>query len=89
VISSPESGALKVGDAYRCPDNHWARIVWISENGKLIGVKCAQKHFSKMTRVADLTKSRVSPGRYPSRDKKVFVRNLVFLMSVVPTEKTL
>lgn len=80
---------MKVGDAYRCPEDHAARIVWISENRKLIGVKCAQKHFSKMMKVADLSKSRVSLGRYPSKEKKVFVRNLVFLMTVESAGKTL
>ncbi len=89
MISSLESIALKVGDAYKCPEDHAAKIVWISENRKLIGVKCAQKHFSKMMKVADLTKSRVSLGRYPSKEKKVFVRNLVFLMTVESAGKTL
>jgi hypothetical protein len=82
MISSLKRIALNVGDVYKCPENHEAKIVWISENRKLIGVKCSHKHFSKVTKVADHTKSRTSYGRYPSKEKKVFVRNMVFLISI-------
>ncbi len=31
---------LKVGDVYKCPESHEASITWISENKKVIVVKC-------------------------------------------------
>ena len=39
---------MKVGDAYRCPERHEAKIVWISEDKKIIAVKCPRNHFTKM-----------------------------------------
>ena len=39
---------LKVGDSYRCPEKHEAKIVWISEDKKTIGVKCPKNHFTKI-----------------------------------------
>ena len=41
---------LKVGDVYRCPERHEAKIVWMSEDKKTIGVKCPQNHFTKMVK---------------------------------------
>jgi hypothetical protein len=82
MISPLKKIALKVGDAHKCPEDHEAKIVWISDNERLIAVKCSQKHFSKVIKVADFSKSRVSLGRYPTKEKKIFVRNLVFLMPV-------
>ena len=81
MISSLKRIALKVGDPYKCPENHEAEVVWISESRKLIGVKCSHKHFSKVTKVPDHSKSRTS-GRFPTKEKKVFVRNMVFLISI-------
>ena len=34
---------LKVGDVYKCPEGHKANIVWISEDKKVIAVKCPRK----------------------------------------------
>jgi hypothetical protein len=39
---------LKVGDTYKCPEGHKAKIVWIREDGKVIGVRCPREHFSKI-----------------------------------------
>jgi hypothetical protein len=41
---------LKVGDVYKCPEGHNVSIVWISENGRVIAVKCPYKHFSKVVK---------------------------------------
>ena len=82
MIGSLKRVELKVGDAYECPENHEAKIVWISENRKRIGVKCSHNHFNKVVKVADHSKSRTSHGRYPTKEKKVFVRNMVFLINI-------
>ena len=39
---------LKIGDIHECPEGHKAKIVWIKENKKVIGVKCPKKHLSKI-----------------------------------------
>ncbi len=71
---------LNVGDTHNCPEDHEAKIVWISEDKKTIGVRCSQRHFSKAIRVADRSKSPLRLGRYPTKERKVFVRDMVFLM---------
>jgi hypothetical protein len=73
---------LKVGDIHKCPENHKAKIVWISEDKKVIGVKCPKKHFSKIKKVADTTKTPYSHYRSRTKDKKVFVKNFVFLIKI-------
>jgi len=60
---------LKVGEVYECPEGHKARIVWISEDKKLIAVKCPQRHFNKVVKVAD-------------HERPVYVRDLVFLIRI-------
>jgi hypothetical protein len=60
---------LSVGDFYKCPEGHKAKIVWISEDKKLIAVKCPQRHFNKVVKVAD-------------HERPVYVRDLVFLIRI-------
>ena len=73
---------MKVGDTYRCPEDHEAKIVWISEDEKTIAVRCAQRHFSKVAKVTDHSKSPISTRRFRTKEKKVFVRNMVFLIRI-------
>jgi len=73
---------LKVGDTYRCPKDHKAKIVWISEDKKTIAVKCPQRHFSKVAKVADHSRSSISVRRSRTKEKRVYVRNMVFLTRV-------
>jgi len=44
---------LKVGDIFECPEGHEAKIVWISEDKKVVAVRCPHEHFSKVVKVAD------------------------------------
>jgi len=46
---------LSVGVFYKCPEGHKAKIMWISEDKKLIAVQCPRRHFSKVVKVADLS----------------------------------
>lgn len=71
---------LELGDSYKCPEGHKAKIVWISKNSKIIGVKCQHKHLNKILKVPDYTKSPLKFKRYPTKVKKDFVRNMVFLI---------
>lgn len=43
----------KVGQHYRCPEcrSLRAKIIWISEDGKTIAVKCPCSHFVKVARI--------------------------------------
>ena len=73
---------LKVGDSYRCPKDHKAKIVWISEDKKTIAVKCRQRHFSKVAKVPNPSRSPISARRSRTKEKKVYVRNMVFLIRI-------
>ncbi|MDH5441490.1 MAG: hypothetical protein OEZ48_14685 [Candidatus Bathyarchaeota archaeon] len=73
---------LKVGDIFKCPENHKAKIVWISEDKRIIAVRCPQRHFSKVAKVADHSKPPISIRRFRTRQRKVFVRNMVFLVRI-------
>jgi hypothetical protein len=41
---------LKVGSPHKCPEGHKAKIVWISEDKKTLGVKCSFKHLKKIVK---------------------------------------
>lgn len=73
---------LKVGDPYRCPKDHKAKIVWISEDKKTIAVKCPQRHFSKVAKVPNPSKSPMSTLRSRTKERKIYVRNMVFLIRI-------
>ncbi|MFB0523844.1 MAG: hypothetical protein ACETV1_08850 [Candidatus Bathyarchaeia archaeon] len=73
---------LRVGDAYKCPEDHEAKIVWISEDKKVIAVRCPRRYFNKVAKVADHSKSPISIRRFRTKEKKVFVRNMVFLVRI-------
>jgi hypothetical protein len=73
---------LKVGDAYKCPEDHEAEIVWISEDKKLIAVKCPRRHLSKVEKVADHTKPALPYGHRPRKERKIYVENMVFLIRI-------
>jgi len=73
---------LKVGDVYECPEGHKARIVWISENEKVIGVKCPYEHFDKIARVAVKTKHKLPYGNHPTEERKIYAKDIVFLIEI-------
>ena len=72
---------LKVGDAYKCPEDHEAKIVWINEDKKIIAVRCLHKHLSKVAKVADHNNP-MSIKHFHTKDKKIFVQNMVFLVRI-------
>jgi len=73
---------LKVGDSYKCPEGHKAIIVWVSEDKKLIAVKCHRKHLSKVKKVADDTKPALPYRRRNTKERKIYVNNMVFLIKI-------
>ena len=60
---------LKVGDIYKCPEGHRASIVWISENEKVIAVKCSYEHFEKIEKVNN-------------KERKIYIKDVVFLIEI-------
>jgi len=73
---------FKVGDIYQCPEGHKAKIVWISEDKKVIAVRCPQKHLSKVVKVADYTKSALQHRNHPRKERKIYAENMVFLIKI-------
>ena len=73
---------FKVGDIFKCPEGHNAKIVWISEDKKVIAVKCPRRHLNKVEKVADDTKP-VLPYRHRgTKERKIYAENMVFLISI-------
>jgi hypothetical protein len=72
---------LNVGDTYNCPEDHEAEIVWISKDNKVIAVRCPQRHFNKIVKVANRNEH-ISSRRFHTKEKRVLVRNMVFLIRV-------
>ena len=73
---------LKVGEIFECPEGHNARIVWISEDKKVVAVRCPQKHLKKVVKVADHAKPALSYRHRPRKERKIYVRNMVFLLRI-------
>ena len=73
---------LKVGDVYECLEGHKAHIVWISENKNTIAVKCSHEHFDKVAKVAIQTKSRLPYRNHPTEERKIFTKDMVFLIRI-------
>ncbi len=73
---------LKVGEIFECPEGHNARIVWISEDKKVVAVRCPQEHLKKVVKVADHTKPALSYRHRPRKERKIYVRNMVFLLRI-------
>ena len=73
---------LKIGDAYKCPEGHKAQIVWISEDKKTIAVRCHHKHFDKVAKVATHTKPATSHRIHATKEEKIYVENMVFLIRI-------
>jgi len=73
---------LKVGDFYKCPEGHKAKIVWISRDKEVVAVRCPNKHFSKIVKVADHSKPGLSYRHHPTEERKIYAKNMVFLIKI-------
>ncbi|NIO37309.1 hypothetical protein GTO27_06340, partial [Candidatus Bathyarchaeota archaeon] len=72
---------LRVGDSFKCPHGHEAIIVWISEDKKVVAVRCPQKHLKKVVKVADHKRPAMS-GHRPRKERRIYVKNMVFLIKI-------
>ena len=41
---------LKVGNIFECPEGHKAKIMWISEDKKIVAVECPREHLRKVVK---------------------------------------
>jgi len=73
---------LKVGDIYKCPEGHNAHIVWVSENGKVIAVKCPQNHLVKIEKGPVQTKSSSRYIKHATEEREVYAKDIVFLIRI-------
>jgi hypothetical protein len=73
---------LKVGDSFKCPENHQATIVWIREDKKVVAVRCPQKHLGKVRKVTDHTKPTLRYRHQPMMERQTYLRNMVFLIEI-------
>jgi len=73
---------LKVGDIFKCPEGHNAKIVWIREDKKVIAVKCPRRHLNKVAKVADYTKPPLPYRRQGTREREIYAENIVFLIRI-------
>jgi hypothetical protein len=71
---------LKVGDIFECPEGHKAKIVWISEDKKAVGVECPQQHLRKVVN-ADIDPA-LSYRNQPREKREIYVKNMVFLIKI-------
>jgi len=73
---------LKVGDIYKCPEGHSAKIVWISEDKKVVAVKCPQEHLSKVVKVVSHSEFALTYRNHPREERKIYAKNMVFLTEI-------
>jgi len=73
---------LKVGDIFECPERHKAKIVWISEDKKVVAVRCPHEHLRKVVKVVSHTKPNLSYRDQPREERKIYAKNVVFLIKI-------
>jgi len=71
---------LKVGGIFECPEGHEAKIVWISEDKKVVAVECPQQHLRKVVNVSK--EPALSYRNQPTEKRKIYVNNTVFLIRI-------
>jgi hypothetical protein len=71
---------LKVGGIFECPEGHKAKIVWISEDKKVVAVECPQEHLRKIVNV------NIEPAplyrNQPREKKEIYLKNMVFIIKI-------
>ena len=73
---------LNVGDIFECTEGHEAKIVWISEDKKIVAVRCPQEHLRKVVKVVGHIEPILSYRNQPREERKIYVKNMVFLIKI-------
>jgi hypothetical protein len=63
-------------------EGHEATIVWIGEDEKVVAVRCPQKHLGTVVKVADYKKPALSYRHRPAKERKIYVKNMVFPIKI-------
>lgn len=71
---------LKVGDIFECPEGHNAKIVWVSEDKKVVAVECPQEHLRKVVNMN--IEPALSYRNQPREKREIYVKNMVFLIRI-------
>ena len=71
---------LKIGDIFECPEGHKAKIVWVSEDKKVVAVVCPQEHLRKV--VSMNIEPALSYRNQPREKREIYVKNMVFLIRI-------
>jgi len=71
-----------VGDRFKCPEGHEATIVWISEDKKVVAVRCPREHLGKVRKVVDHTKPALRYRYQPMTERQIYLKNMVFLFEI-------
>jgi len=73
---------LKVGGIFECTEGHKAKIVWISEDKRVVAVKCPQEHLRKVVKAVGHIEPALSYRSQPREERKVYIKNMVFLIKI-------
>ena len=73
---------MKIGDIFECPEGHKAKIVWISEEKNIVAVRCPQEHLRKVVKAADHAEPTLSRRNQPMKERRIYVKDMVFLINI-------
>ena len=73
---------LKVGGIFECTEGHKAKIVWISEDKRVVAVKCPQEHLRKVVKAVGNIEPTPSNRNQPRKERKIYVKNMIFLIRI-------
>ena len=75
---------MRVVDSFECPDGHKAKIVWISEDKKVVAIRCPENHLAKVVKeyLNDHRKPALSYRNRPRKEREIYVKNMVFLIKI-------
>ena len=90
------SKMTNVGDHVRCPQcGGKARVVWVSQDGKTVAIRCTGYHSHDEKRPSTKVKSKLSSARifgyfkssyYKTKPKKKTRKGMVFLIEATKNE---
>lgn len=81
------SKMTKVGDQSRCPQcGGEARVVWVSQNGKRVAIKCMRPHSHGEMRTHPKGGSRHNYSYETKAKKKKLVKGITFLVEATENE---
>ena len=71
---------LNVGGIFECPKGHTGKIVWLSEDKKVVAVACSHEHVRKTVNANLEPGERYSVRGQPREKREIYVKNTVFII---------